>query len=41
MSVIRCANILTRETGFKTNANTNTKVSITIAIMSIYLQYTD
>lgn len=38
---ILCVNIPAIETGFKTNASTNTKISITNAIMNIHTEYTD
>lgn len=41
MSVIWYVNIRIREKEFKTNANTNTKISVPNAIMSIYTEYTD
>lgn len=38
---ILCVHIPAIETGFKTNASTNTKISITNTIMSIHTEYTD
>lgn len=41
ISDIWCANILTREPGFKTNSNTYAEANITNAIRSMYTQNTD